>query len=355
MGIEEYHLLFQNPHEYLTNIFHGYSSEQYTRLLDDTKSFWNDARNYLIAKMLSIFDIFSGSNFLINTLFYNFLVFFGCVALYRVFIKIIPNAFYPLIIIIFALPSALFFTAMIHRDGLVFLSLSVIIFHIFFMMKNHHYPFKKIIAVCFFMLIIFLLRNFVMIVFIPALAGWLLANKFSQRTFLSFVIVYLTFGILFFTSGLISPGTNLPRYVSERQSSFIKVGEAGASTININPLQPTFKSFVANAPQAMDHALLHPYLTEINSFVYFPFAIEILFIEIFLFIFLFFRKKNMQLDPLLYLCIFFSLSTFFVIGYTVPIIGAIVRYRSIYLVFLLIPIVALINWEKLNVFIRLKK
>ena len=355
MGIEEYHLLLRNPHEYLTNIFHGYSTEQYLRLLDDTRSFWNNTRNYLIAKMLSIFDIFSGSNFLINTLFYNFLVFYGSVALYKVFIKIIPNAYYQLIIIIFALPSALFFTAMIHRDGLIFLSLSMIIFHLFFMMKNHHYPFKRIIVVCFFMLVIFLLRNFVFIVFIPALAGWLLANKFSQRAFLSFVIVYLIFGIFFFTSGLISPRTNLPRYVSERQSSFIKVGEAGASTININPLQPTFKSFVTNAPQAIDHALLHPYLTEINSFVYFPFAIEILLIEIFLFIFLFFRKKNMQLDPLLYLCIFFSLSTFFVIGYTVPIIGAIVRYRSIYLIFLLIPFVALTNWKKLSDNIRLKK
>lgn len=354
MGIEEYHLLFQNPHEYLTNIFHGYSSEQYSRLLDDTKSFWNDARNYLLAKMLSIFDIFSARSFLINTLFYNFLVFFGCVALYRVFIRIMPNARYQLIIIIFGLPSALLFTAMIHRDGLIFLSLSMIIFHLFFMMKNHLYPFKKILTVCFFMLVIFLLRNFVFFVFIPALTGWLLAQRYSKHAFLSFVIVYVISGALFFASGLISPKTNLPQYVSKRQSSFIKVGEAGASTININPLQPTFKSFVTNAPQAMDHALLQPYLTGISNFIYFPFAIEVLLIEIFVFVSFFFRKKIKCLDPLIYLCIFFSLTTFLVIGYTVPIIGAIVRYRSIYLIFILIPFVSIINWEKLYGLFKLK-
>lgn len=354
MGIEEYHLLFKNPHEYLTNIYHGYSNEQYSRLLDDTKSFWNDARNYLLAKMLSIFDIFSGRDFLINTLFFNFLVFFGSVALYRVFIKIFPRAYIQLLLVIFVLPSALFFSAMIHRDGLIFLSLSMIIFHIFFMLKNHAYPLKKIIIVCFFLICIFLLRNFVFIILIPALAGWLIAEKYSQRAFLSFVIVYMITGILFFTSGIISPRTDLPRYVSARQSSFIRVGEAGASTININPLQPTFKSFVINSPQAIDHALLRPYLSKINSFVYFPFAIEIFIIEIFFFIFLFFRKKRNPVHPLLYFCIFFSLTMLLVIGYTVPIIGAIVRYRSIYLIFILIPIVSLTNWRKLYSFFKLK-
>jgi hypothetical protein len=32
------------------------------------------------------------------------------------------------------LPSALFFTAMIHRDGLIFLSISMIVYHLYFLM-----------------------------------------------------------------------------------------------------------------------------------------------------------------------------------------------------------------------------
>jgi len=48
MGIDEFHLLFQNPREYLVNIFHTNSPDAYSRLLDDSHSFWNNLRTNLI-------------------------------------------------------------------------------------------------------------------------------------------------------------------------------------------------------------------------------------------------------------------------------------------------------------------
>lgn len=353
MGVEEYHLLFQNPHEYFTNIFHNYSTEAYSRVFDDSKSFWNDLRTNLLAKMLSIFDLFSFKSFLINTLFFNFLVFFGTVALYRVFIKIFATSFYQLIICIFILPSALFFTAMIHRDGLIFISLSMIIYHIFSSM-NHPFSWRRIGIILLFLTIIFLLRNFVFITLIPALVAWVIAKKFPKHAFTSFVGVYVFITILFFLSGYISPKTDLPHYVSSRQLSFIKIGKLGTSTINVNPLYPNFKSFVNNAPQALDHTLLRPYLSEITRFEYLPFALEIFIIEILFIVFLFYRKKNIIINPVIYFGVFFSLTMLLFTGYTVPIIGAIVRYRSIYLFFLLIPVVCYIDWERIRKIMHLK-
>ena len=127
MGIEEFNLLFHNPHQYFINFFHNPYTNGYSRFFDDYHSYWNNIRSILIAKMLSVFDIFSLKNFWINTLFFNFLVFFGCVGLYKVFIHVFPKCFYQLIFCIFLLPSALFFSAMIHRDGLIFLSISMIL------------------------------------------------------------------------------------------------------------------------------------------------------------------------------------------------------------------------------------
>lgn len=350
MGIDEFNLLFQNPHEYFVNIFHANSPESYSRLLDDSNSYWNNLRNILLAKMLSVFDLFSFKSFLINTLFFNFLVFFGVVALYRVFIKIFPALSIQLIICIFLLPSALFFSAMIHRDGLILLSISMIIYHLYFMINQHQFSWKKIGIVMLFLILIFLLRNFVFICLIPALLSWLIAEKFPKYAFISFLSVYTFITILFFSSGYISPRANLPQYVSSKQSSFIEVGKAGASTINIKPLYPSFKSFVSNAPQALNHALIRPYITEVDSFVYLPFAIEILIIEILFILFLFFRQKKRTVHPLIYFCIFFTLTMFLVTGYTVPIIGAIVRYRSIYLIFLLLPVLAYLDWNKIKAY-----
>ena len=49
------------------------------------------------------------------------------------------------------------------------------------------------------------------------------------------------------------------------------------------------------------------------------------------------------------LCIFvFSFSFLFMIGYTVNILGAIVRYRSIVLTLLLIPVVACADWKRVG-------
>lgn len=346
IGIDEFHLLFQNPHEYLLNIFHTNSPEAYSRLLDDSNSFWNNLRTNLILKMLSIFNIFSFKSFLINTLFFNFLVFFGFVSLYKVFIKIFPQSFPQLIVCIFLLPSALFFSSEIHRDGLILLSLSMSIYHLFFILNEHQFSWKRISIILLFLLLIFLLRNFVFIALIPALIAWILSKKFPKHSFICFVIVYVFATVLFFCSGLIYSRANLPTYVTARQQSFIEIGKAGHSTLDVAPLQPDFKSFLANAPKALDHALLRPYLSA-KGIQYIPFALEICLIEILFLLFVFFRKKKIVIDPLIYLDIFFSLTMLLIIGYTVPIIGAIVRYRSIYLIFLLIPIVCYTDWKKL--------
>lgn len=353
-GIDEYHLLFQNPHEYFVNIFQSSSPEAFSRFLDDSHSYWNNLRTNLLIKMMSIFDLFSFGDFLINTLFYNFLVFFGFVALYRVFIKIFPKSFYSLLACIFILPSALFFTSMINRDGLILLSLSMIIYHIFFI-TNNQFSLKRTGLVVFFLLVIFLLRNFVFITLMPALISWLIANKFQKYAFLSFVIVYAFTTVLFFSSGYISPRANLPQYVSSRQESFVRIGKAGNSTINIKPLYPNFKSFISNAPQAFNHAVMRPYLSEATRIEYAPFALEVFIIELIFVAFLFYHQKNILINPLIYFCVFLSFTMLLITGYTVPIIGAIVRYRSIYLIFLSIPMLCYTDWERVKNSIILKR
>lgn len=345
-GIAEYHLLFHNTKEYFTNIFQNNYPGQYSGFLETNNSYWNDTRSNLIIKMLSIFDIFSGKNFFINTLFYNFFVFFGVVALYKTFIKILPTSAYTLIICIFILPSALFFSSMIHRDGLILLCISMVIYHLFLLMTHEKNSWKRMLATAIFLLLILLLRSFVFIVLFPALLAWIIAQQKPKHAFVCFLLTYSIVAILFFCSGYISPKINLPQYVSERQIEFVKISKEGASTININPLFPNFRSFLNNAPQAFNHSLMRPYLTEIESFVYLPFSIEILLFEIIFFLFIFYRKKVLFTPPLIYFCVFFSLTMFMVIGYTIPITGAIVRYRSIYFIFLMIPFICCTDWNR---------
>jgi hypothetical protein len=352
-GILEYHLLFQNPTEYFTNIFLS-NHNNYGGFLESSNSFWNDTRSNLIIKMLSIFDIFSRTNFFINTLFYNFLIFFGTVALFRVFVKIFPNYKLVLIICIFLLPSTIFFGSAIHRDGLIFLCLSMAIYYLFFMIKHKKYTVKNIFFVVLFLMFILLLRNFVFLLLAPALLAWIIAERKPKNALILFSEIYLFFAVLFFCSEFLPASFNLPAHVSSRQIDFIAISKRGASAININPLYPTFGSFLNNLPQALNHSFMRPYLTEHLNFFYIPSALEVFFYEILFLAFLFFRKKSMIMSPLIVFSMFLTITMFLSIGYTIPIIGAIVRYRSIYWPFILIPTVCYTDWEKFRKIFHIK-
>lgn len=352
-GVVEFNLLFNNPYEYLTNIFHT-NYNNYSNFLESSGSFWNDLRTNIIAKILSIFDVFSAQNFFINTLFFNFLMFFGGIYFYKVFIKIFPSHRFIIIICIFLLPSVVYFTSGIHRDGFIFLSLSIVIYNIHTMIERKTYLWKSIFSIIIFLCLILLLRNFVFITLLIALIAWTIAERFPKYAFISFLGVYIIVIVLFFCSGMLSPGFNLPQHVSSRQIEFIELAKRGASAININPLYANFRSFLNNAPQALNHSLMRPYLTEKLNFLYTPVAIEILVYEILFLLFIFFINKN-KLTPFIYFCFFFSISMFLIIGYTIPIIGAIVRYRSIYFPFLLIPIICLTDWQQIKHGFHIKK
>ena len=352
-GIAEYNLLFNNPHEFFTNIFHT-NYNNYSNFLESSGSFWNDLRTNIIAKIISIFDIFSAQNFFINSLFFNFLIFFGAIYFYKVFIKIFPEHRFIIISCIFLLPSLLYFTSGIHRDGFIFLSLSIVIYNIQIMMERKTFLWKSIFSIIIFLCLALLLRNFVFITLLPALIAWIIAESFPKYAFLSFLGVYTIVIVLFFGSGMLYPGLNLPKHVSLKQIEFIEIAKRGASAININPLYANFRSFLNNAPQALNHTLMRPYITEKFNFFYAFVAIEIFVYEIFLLLFFFFRNKT-KLTPFIYFGFFFSISMLLIIGYTIPIIGAIVRYRSIYLPFFLIPTICLTDWHQLKYFLHIKK
>ena len=347
-GIEQYHLLFKDPRGYVMNVFRDNYNNHYGGLLDTTDSYWNLLRSELMAKILSLFDIFSNCNYYINTLFYNFLVFFGFIALYRIFNSIYPGNQKLLIISIFLLPSLLYFSSGIHKDGLIFLAIAMTVYSMHVMLSEKKLSVLKLFAAGIGLGIIFLLRNYVMITLLPGLVAWVIASKRVNYVTQTFTIVYLAFTILFFSLYLLSPKADLPRYVSERQMAFIKISDSANSAININPLFPTFRSFFNNAPQAFNHSLMRPYLFEKRTFSFLITAGEIFIYEFLLLLMLLIPIRRKLNEPFVCFGIFFAISMMMIIGYTIPVIGAIVRYRSIYFPFLITPILCSIQWSKLS-------
>jgi hypothetical protein len=122
----------------------------------------------------------------------------------------------------------------------------------------------------------------------------------------------------------------------------------GGSMVPVEELNPSTWGFIKAVPQALSLSTLRPYPGDIQHILSLAAAIEIDFILLLFILFLFCRKPASINKGFIYFCLFFSFTTLLSIGYTVNFIGAIVRYRSILLPFLVTPIIALTDWGKVK-------
>jgi hypothetical protein len=349
-SIAEYQLLGTDPKEYFTNLFHNPYENGVQNFLGSTDSYWNDLHANFFIKILSVFDIFSLGHYYINVIFYAFLSLFGPIAIYRVMTDIIKDRKIPVLLATFFVPSFFYWTSGIHKEGLIFVGISLIIYHIYFGTKEKKLGIKRISGILLGLLLLLILRNFIIVIIVPAVLAWILANRFPKYGLTVFISVYVFFGILFFTLRYIDPRLDFPQAVVEKQQAFIKL--KGHSSIPIKELEPDAISFVKNIPQAVTLSALRPYPSDVRHLLSLAAALEIDLLFLLFIIFLIWRKKGViQSKNTARFCIFFSTSLLLAIGFSVNNLGAIVRYRSIIIPLVIVLLAAQINWEKIGQFL----
>ena len=347
-SIEEYNLLFKNPHEYFVNLFRDPYEGGVSKFFDTENSYWNDLKGNFFIKVLSIFNIFSFGHYYTNIIFYSFISMFGPIAIYRVMTDVYPGKKWQSLIAVFLLPSFLYWASGLHKEGLIFLGFSLVIFNFYYALKRKKFTANNIIFILLGLLLVLILRNFLIIIFIPALVAWFLAYKLSKRPLTVFAVCYACFVIVFFTAKFLNSNLDFPQTVVTKQKEFVALH--GNSSVPMQKLEPTFSSFIINTPQAVALSILRPYPSDVKHLLSLAAAVET---DVLLFLFLLFllwRRKNgrsTQPSIFIYFCVFLSLSVLVTIGYAVNNLGAIVRYRSIVLPLLLCPVFCGIDWQNI--------
>jgi hypothetical protein len=346
-SIGEYHLLFNNPHEYFTNLFHNPYESGVSKFFETTGSYWSDLKGNLFIKILSILNIFSFGHYYVNVIFYSFITLFGAIAIYRVMSDVYPGRKQVILLATFLVPSFLYWTSGIHKEGLIFTGISLIVYCVYFSTKEKKFGIKRLLCLVAGLMIILALRNFLIIILVPALIAWLLANRRAKYGLAIFSSLYLLFGILFFTVRYISPKLDFPQAVVNKQQEFKQL-QPGSSTIPMNDLEPTVLSFLKNTPQAINLSTIRPYPKDVRHILSLAAAIEINALLLIFLLFLFVRKNGINDKNLMYFCIFFSMTVLLAIGFSVNNLGAIVRYRSVIMPLVVIPMAAQIDWKRLG-------
>ena len=176
----------------------------------------------------------------------------------------------------------------------------------------------------------------------------MLANRYPNRGLRIFGSLYLLFIILFFTVRYIKPEFDFPQAVVTKQQEFMKL--SGGSSIPIAELQPTAISFMKNTPEAFTLSTIRPYPGDVRHILSLAAAVEINLLLLMFLAFIIYRKNGPSSRNFIYFCLFFSFTLLLAIGFSVNNLGAIVRYRSIIIPLLVVPMAAQIDWKRLNAY-----
>ncbi len=345
-SVEETAYLYKHPVSFFVKWVYD-PSYDYLNPFSDKNSYWNDLRDLMVIKPMALLNVLSFSNYYINVLFYTFLTFFGCIAFTKAYNLIFPGARKLLLTFTaFFIPSTFFWTSGMHKDGLIFMLICFIAYQLsmLFNQKTSNLKAYLKIAVCLFFIL--LLRNYVALLLIPSIFICVSAFKYPAHAYKILTFTLLVGAAAFFLSQYLPHSFNLPEWLVKRRVGFYEL-EANTK-LPINELKSTFSSFLTNFPEAFNHGFLRPYLWEGFGLRYIPFAIELILLLIMVFYALFCKITYTTKQRAFFLFgVFLLFSTWLFLGYIVHIVGAIVRYKSIFLPFFVAPILLAIPGIKL--------
>jgi hypothetical protein len=345
-SIQEYHLLMSDPGEFVASLFRSNYEGGYTNFLQSHNSWWNDLKANFLIKIMAIWNVFSFAHYYINLVFYSFITLFGPIAIYRVMKDVFPRRKVPVLIATFLIPSFIYWTSGLHKEGLIFTGLGLICYHLYYGFKEQSFSFSRVAMIILGFLLVLILRNFLILPLLTAIIAWIASEKLKLKPIKAFGIIYLAALLIFFCGKYINPRLDFLDVVAIKQKEFMDLG--GGSAIQVDSLEPTISSFIKNTPQAFLLSTIRPYPSDVHHLLSLAAAAEINTVLLLFVVFLFWRRNGIHMNPFLMFCLFFSFSVLMMIGYSVNVLGAIVRYRSIVIPFLIVPLMARINWDKVG-------
>jgi hypothetical protein len=331
-----------------------YKEMNYWARKDGTGTF-NDG--HTVIRFNAFIRLFSKGYYTIHTVFICFISLIGFTAIYKAFLPFFKDKKQELFLAVFLLPSVLFWGSGVLKEGLLFFTLGILIYYF-----QQSFSWKSL-CICLIAAILMALSKFyVWLALMPALIFLLvIKNTGTKKTFLKFSIVLILVAFA---------GTNIDRFstiqnplvtLTQKQIEFNSLATgnindsnhknipAAGSRIVIPVLQPTFISFIKNAPIALWNVLFRPYPWEMRSALMVLAGLENIVIIFFLSICVIYSlpRASIKWEYVLF-CLSFAVIQFLIIGETTPIIGAIARYKIPSLPFLLIGFLFILDKEKLT-------
>ena len=302
---------------------------------------FNDNTTMIRANMLMM--PLSVGNFHVHTVFFCFLALLGQIQLFKVFSYYFPLKKLAAFVVVFLLPSVLFWSSAPLKEALHFFFFG---FAIRYSLRlfDEGYDSRRLLIFIGSAAVLLMIKSFVLLALLPAwICLWILKTSGTRRYWLKVVGIHLGLLALALLLPLISPSFSVIELMQMKQQAFYNVAllsEAG-SVIDL-PRFHNMGEWLIQSPLAVVTALFRPFLGDSNGALYVPAILENLALILLILIMIWnFRLPSLITFPLMLVMISSSIILLSVIGSTVPVLGALVRYKTTVLPFVGMTIVAM--------------
>lgn len=326
-------------------------TEQYYRLMNNwfrqfESNLYNDA--HTIIRFNAVVRLFSFGEFHVHTVFAAFLSLTGMVGLYRAFAGFVQGRERALLFAVFLLPSVLLWASGVIKESLLFFGLGLLVDRVLRVVKGTFAP-KDVPLLVLAGILLFFLKVYVLASLLPALVLFAWQSKAPPLP-IKALLIYGTVCLLALGLPWLLPGLDVLGLLALKQQDFIGLAhEVSAGSFVMPPkLEPTVASFLVTAPYALYIALCGPLVHMGNGLMGLFAATENVFILLVCVLCVVYMRpwrtvhRRLLLALLLYVVVLAL-----IIGWTTPVMGAVVRYRTPLLPFLLIAFIHLLDQQKL--------
>lgn len=301
----------------------------------DAMHFWFDNSNYFLVRLNALIRPFSFGVYNVHAIVFAFLSFLGTYNLYLFFEKKVFSK-RVLQFILFGIPSIVFWTSGIHKEAIVIFALGLILYNLDTILKED-YKKSNIFYAILGLIVLAYIRVYLLAFLIPLMAAIIIYNRIEskQSTFKTFLFSIATFVLLVSLVDISTPKLSLLHEFLVRRAYFLN--SPGNMTFPIGEIPHNFHGVVIIIWEAITNPFIRPLPNDCNIFLSYLASFEtviLLFVIVSLVVTA--NLKSIYKNPYAIFSILFGFSTLFFIGLIVNNSGAIVRYRSIAIPFILI-------------------
>ena len=306
--------------------------------------------NRIITRFNAFLWPFTGGNMYTHVLFMCFISMLGLMAFYRRIHLDGKNKKGVLLVLLFLWPSLLLWCSGVLKDGLIVAAFYLGFYIVTSAGNTTKIAWKSLLL----LLLTFLLlvtKYYVIVAILPAILASLIFHFSAKRNILlSHVASFFVCVVVIITTSAIYTNTNAISMLNDKREEALKAAILGNAqhAIFVHVADPGIVGFFKEIPSAILCGLYRPFIWESrNSPFILLSALENALLFLLTLACFIYPEKRKNIPNWVWSMLSFSVCLALIIGYTSPVSGGIVRYKTAFLPGLLAALIKLINWESI--------